>query len=154
MFVHLNLHSIYSAMRGLLSLSDIVKLAKSVSMNRVALTDINGVWGIIKFIQHCSCAGIKPIVGSNIITDKEEVLILVENQYGYENLCKIISKIHDNPNHDISDILKKYNLGVFVLAHSQKLLRKLYNFIPNTHLFIELRPGINELFAKRLSKEL
>ncbi len=154
MFVHLNLHSIYSAMRGLLSLSDIVKLAKSVSMNRIALTDINGVWGIIKFIQHCSCAGIKPIVGSNIITDKEEVLILVENQYGYENLCKIISKIHDNPNHDISDILKKYNLGVFVLAHSQELLRKLYNFIPNTHLFIELRPGINELFAKRLSKEL
>ena len=154
MFAHLNLHSIYSAMRGLLSLSDIIELAKDCSMNTVALTDINGIWGMIHFIQNCNRAGIKPIVGSNIITDKEEVLILVENQYGYENLCKIISAIHANSNNDIITILKKYNSGIFVLCYNQNLLRSLYHLIPDTHLFIELRPGMNESYAKRLSKEL
>ena len=48
MYVHLNTHSVYSAMRGLLSISDLVSLAKSRDMDTLALTDINGLWGFIK----------------------------------------------------------------------------------------------------------
>ena len=43
MFVHLNTHSIYSPMRGLLSLPEMMDLAKSCSMDTVALTDVNGL---------------------------------------------------------------------------------------------------------------
>ena len=108
MFIHLNMHSIYSAMRGLLSLPDLMRLAKARSMDTLALTDVNGIWGFVHFIQHCRDAEIKPIAGVNLITNKDEVILLVENQYGYENLCRVISTIHDNPDQEIADILKKY----------------------------------------------
>ena len=91
MFVHLNTHSVYSAMRGLLSITDLLNLARSLSMNSLALTDVNGIWGLIHFIQQCRYQDIKPIAGANIITPNQEALILVESQYGYENLCKILS---------------------------------------------------------------
>ena len=90
MFVHLNIHSIYSSMKGLLSLSEIINLAKSYSMDTLALTDVNGIWGFIRFVQKCRDSNIKPIAGVNLITGCQEVLILVENQTGYENLCRII----------------------------------------------------------------
>ena len=49
MFVHLNTHSIYSPMRGLLSLPEMMDLAKSCSMGTLALTDVNGLWGVHSF---------------------------------------------------------------------------------------------------------
>ena len=42
MFVHLNIHSVYSAMKGLIPLSEIINQAKEYSMNTLALTDIMG----------------------------------------------------------------------------------------------------------------
>ena len=83
MFIHLNTHSVYSAMRGLLSLPDLMNLAQSYAMDTLALTDVNGMWGFIRFVQHCKDARILPISGTNLITEKDEVILLVENQYGY-----------------------------------------------------------------------
>jgi len=141
-------------MRGLLSLSEIMKLAKSCSMNTLALTDVNGIWGFIRFVQHCRSFSINPIAGVNLITNRQEILILVENQNGYENLCRIISDIHENSNRDIIDVLKKYHSGLFLLGHEISVLKALSDFIPDTHLFIELRPGLQETKMKELSKEL
>ena len=154
MFVHLNIHSIYSAMRGLLSLADIIDLARSNAMNTLALTDVNGIWGFIRFVQQCNHAAIKPIAGVNLITDTQEVLILVENQYGYENLCRIISAVHDDTTQDITNIIKKYISGLFILAYDEHMLRILKRFIPDTHLFVELRPDKNETSINTLAKKL
>ena len=154
MFVHLNTHSIYSPMRGLLSLPEMMDLAKSCSMGTLALTDVNGLWGFIRFVQHCRSYRINPIAGVNLITNKQEVLILVENQHGYENLCRIISSMHDDPNRDIPDILRKYHSGVFVLGYDISIMKELSNFIPDSHLFVELRPGFQESTIKNISKEL
>ena len=90
----------------------------------------------------------------NLITNKQEVLILVENQHGYENLCRIISSMHDDPNGDIPDILRKYHSGVFVLGYDISIMKELSNFIPDSHLFVELRPGFQESTIKNISKEL
>ena len=154
MFVHLNIHSVYSAMRGLLSLTDMIKIARSYSMNTLALTDVNGIWGFIRFVQHCNNSEIRPIAGVNLMTDTQEVVILVENQYGYENLCRIISDVHDDKTKLISDILKNYSSGLFVLSHDVSTLRALKCFIPDTHLFIELRPGMEESAIQKLAKDL
>ena len=153
MFVHLNIHSVYSAMRGLLSLTDMIKIARSYSMNTLALSDVNGIWGFIRFVQHCNNSEIRPIAGVNLMTDKQEVVILVENQYGYENLCRIISEVHDDQTKLISDILKNYSSGLFVLSHDISTLKALKDFIPDTHLFIELRPGMEESAIQQLAKD-
>ena len=154
MFVHLNIHSVYSAMKGLLSLVDMIALAKSYSMNTLALTDVNGMWGFIRFVQQCHSSDIQPIAGVNLITDKQEVVILVENQHGYENLCRIISHIHDDHTQAISDIIEKYSSGLFILSYDALTLKELKRFIPNTHLFIELRPGMEESVIQKFAKDI
>ena len=116
MFVHLNTHSIYSAMKGLLSLSDLMNLSKISSMDKLALTDVNGMWGFIKFIQNCRGSDIQPIAGANLITDRDEVVVLVENKYGYENLCRSVSAVHEDPRQSVVKILKKHFSGLFILS--------------------------------------
>ena len=154
MFVHLNTHSVYSSMRGLLSLPDLVDLSHSYGMDTLALTDVNGMWGFIRFVQHCKNAGLSPIAGTNLITEKDEAILLAESQYGYENICRSVSAVHNDPNQFIADILKKRCTGLFVLSHHEPTLKKLIEFIPDTHLFIELRPGIQESFSKKLAKKM
>ncbi|SVB04696.1 uncharacterized protein METZ01_LOCUS157550, partial [marine metagenome] len=141
-------------MRGLLSLSDIVNLSHSCGMDNLALTDVNGMWGFIRFVQHCKDAGLSPIAGTNLITEKDEAILLAESQYGYENMCRSVSAVHDDPNQLIENILEKRYPGLFVLSHHEPTLEKLINFIPGTHLFIELRPGIQESFTNRLAKKM
>ena len=141
-------------MRGLLSLTDLVSLSQLNGMDALALTDVNGLWGFIRFVQHCKDAGIFSIAGTNLITDKDEAILLVENQYGYENLCRAVSAVHDNPSQPVADILRKTHTGLFVLSHNKNTLEDLVDFIPDTHLFIELRPGVQESEAHCLSKKL
>ena len=154
MFIHLNTHSVYSAMRGLLSLPDLMNLARSHAMDTLALTDVNGMWGFIRFVQHCKDARILPISGTNLITEKDEAILLAENQYGYENMCRAVSAVHDDLEQSVVDILKKRCSGLFVLSHHEPTLNKLIEFIPDTHLFVELRPGIQESFVHQLAQTL
>jgi error-prone DNA polymerase len=141
-------------MRGLLSLPDLVNLSHSCGMDNLALTDVNGMWGFIHFVQHCKDAGLSPIAGTNLITEKDEAILLAESQYGYENMCRSVSAVHNDPDQLIDNILEKRHHGLFVLSHHEPTLKKLINFIPDTHLFIELRPGIQESFTKRLAKKM
>ena len=119
MFIHLNTHSVYSPMRGLLSLPDLMNLSRSNGMDTLALTDMNGMWGFIRFVQHCKDAGVRPIAGTNLITENDDVILLAENQYGYENMCRAVSAVHDNPNQSVVDILERRLAGLFVLAHKK-----------------------------------
>ena len=131
MFIHLNTHSVYSPMRGLLSLPDLMNLSKSHGMNTLALTDVNGLWGFIRFVQHCKEAGIYPIAGTNLITENDDVILLAENQYGYENMCRIVSAVHDSPKQSVVDLLEKRLAGLFVLSHKESTLKKLINILKN-----------------------
>ena len=143
MYVHLNTHSVYSAMRGLLSISDLVSLAKSRDMDTLALTDINGLWGFIKFVQCCKESNIYPIAGSHLITGTDEAIILVENQHGYQNLCRLLSNIHKQPNEGLTLNLGSNINGLFILSHKLSTLYSLKPTIPDTHLFVELRPDLS-----------
>jgi len=123
-------------------------------MDTLALTDVNGMWGFIRFVQHCKDAGMFPIAGTNLITEKDEVVLLAENQFGYENICRAVSAVHDDPSRSVVDIVHPLSSGLFILANDEFTLKALMDFIPDTHLFIELRPGIQESEAHHLSKKL
>ena len=153
MFVHLNIHSVYSAMRGLISFDALMKIAKYNKMDTLALTDINGMWGFIKYVQHCKSHNILPIAGTNLITNKEDIILLVENKNGYENICRLISAVHENPNIKVEDILRLYSSGIFILSHKASTLKSLKKIIPDSHLFVELRPGLEEKKIHKLAKK-
>ena len=153
MFTNLNVHSTFSKMSGTATPQQIIERTKAYRQSHLALTEVNGLWGFIHFVQSARENSIQPIAGTNIITNADDIILLAENQSGYENMCRTISKVHDDPDLSISDILKHNHKGLFILAHQGNTLKQLSQFLPNTHLFVELRYGITEREAKRLSKK-
>tara|TARA_B110000263_G_scaffold242882_1_gene248918 strand:- start:241 stop:3204 length:2964 start_codon:yes stop_codon:yes gene_type:complete len=138
-------------MRGTIPLMKLITRAKDLHMSHIALTEVNGLWGFIRFVQLAKEQGIKPIAGTNLVTAMDDIILLVENQTGYENMCRIISRVHNDPDVSISNLLKPLYSGLFILAHQNNMLQSLATFIPNSHLFVELRPSITEAQARILA---
>ncbi|NHZ87071.1 MAG: PHP domain-containing protein, partial [Planctomycetia bacterium] len=153
MFIHLNVHSNYSQMRGTATQQSLLTQTKKQGMQHLALTETNGIWGFIRFVQHAKAACVKPIAGANISTAKDDVILLVENQTGYENLCRAISNVHDDDRQSLSEILSAGYSGLFFLAHQENTLNELSKFVSSTNLFVELRPGMEEAYAHKLAKQ-
>ena len=153
MFVHLNVHSVYSKMRGTMPLKELMDLAQSHHAESLALTDVNSVRGFIHFVHSAHHRNIAPIAGVNLITQIDEAVILAENRTGYENMCRVITERYTDPNRSVADILRQRATGLFVLTYQSALLKRLQSFMPDTQLFIELRPGIKETMVQKLSKK-
>ncbi len=151
MFVHLNTHSVFSPMRGTATQQALLSAARKAKMDFLALTEVNGLWGFIRFVQHARAAGIKPIAGANLLLPNVDLILLVENQTGYENLCHILSAVHDDINIPVTSLLENHRTGLFFLSHQESVLETLITIIPKSHLFVELRPGMDESVAKRFA---
>lgn len=132
-FVHLHVHSEYSLLDGSTRIKDLVARTKELGMNAVALTDHGSMYGIIQFYKAAHEAGINPILGSEVyVTDKAmtdksptnrkyyHLILLAENNQGYENLMKIVSLGYSDgyyyrPRVDY-DVLKKYSKGLIATS--------------------------------------
>ena len=62
-FVHLHVHTHYSLLDGACKISDLVKRAKALGMDSIAITDHGCLFGVIEFFNECKKEGIKPILG-------------------------------------------------------------------------------------------
>jgi DNA polymerase-3 subunit alpha len=93
-FSHLHIHSNYSLMSGANTVEEIVLAAAEMGTNSMALTDTNGMYGIVPFYQAAKAAGIKPILGTEIELAHRSVVLLARSDAGYSSLCRIVSKRH------------------------------------------------------------
>ena len=152
MFVHLNVHSVYSEMRSTLSINNLMDLAQSHHKESLALTDVNTIRGFIHFVHSAKDRDIAPIAGVNLITNIDEAVILAENRTGYENICRLITDRYNNPDRSVAELIRQRYSGLFILTYQSSLIKRLRSFIPDTHLFIELRPGVKESVVQKLSK--
>ncbi len=92
-FVHLNTHSVYSLLNGTASLGALVEQARRLGFKHLALTDRNALYGAVEFYKLARQAGIQPIIGADIdLDDGSRLALLVKNELGYRNLCRIISR--------------------------------------------------------------
>ena len=96
-FIHLRVSSEFSISRGLLRINEIVDNAKKLKMPAVALSDLNNMFGMVKFFKKAEAEGIKPIAGTilNLRSHSEElgeILCLAKNNDGLKSLMSIISK--------------------------------------------------------------
>lgn len=134
-FTHLHVHTGYSLLDGSGKIPEMVARAKELGMNSLAITDHGAMYGAIDFYKACDKAGIKAIIGCEVYvapgkcTDKENsvsderyrhMVLLAENNEGYQNLIKIVSKgftegFYYKPRVD-DDILRKYNKGIIALS--------------------------------------
>ncbi len=133
MFTHLHVHSEFSLLDGMCRIPHIVKRARDLGMNAVALTDHGSMYGAIDFYLAAKEAGIKPIIGcelyvapklhhSRIPSEKNSchVVLLAKNQTGYRNLMQLTSKAHIEgfyykPRIDHS-LMEKYHEGLIALS--------------------------------------
>ena len=101
-FTHLHVHTEYSLLDGAIDLEQLVDHAKKEGLKALAITDHGNIFGAVKFFQLCKKAGIKPILGMEAyITESVHTktvdnkyyhtILLVQNEIGYKNLCKLIS---------------------------------------------------------------
>src|ERR1035437_1018672 len=102
-FTHLHTHSHYSLLQALPKIDQLVKTAKKMGMESLALTDNGNLYGAIEFYQECEKKELKPIIGVDFYVafgsrlekragiDKERyrLVLLAENLTGYKNLIQI-----------------------------------------------------------------
>ena len=111
-------------------------------MDMLALTDTNGLYGLLYFIQTAQEMGIQPIVGSELVTDKHRAVLLTRNRKGYANLCRIISDRHCHQDFDLIKSLKERREGLIIFSDDFMLLKALKRD-SKEDLFVEMSPGYN-----------
>ena len=130
-FVHLHTHTEYSLLDGSNKIKEYVARVKELGMNAAAITDHGVMYGVIDFYKACKAADINPVIGCEVYVapgsrfDREagrgeeryyHLLLLAENNTGYANLVKIVSKgftegYYYKPRVDL-DVLTQYHEGI------------------------------------------
>ncbi len=99
-FVHLRLHSEYSVVDGTLRIDDVVAAARADGQAALAISDLNNLFGAIKFYQACRGKGIKPLIGVDLLMEPLEagdkqpsrLLLLVQDASGYHHLSELLAR--------------------------------------------------------------
>ncbi|MGZ6251385.1 MAG: DNA polymerase III subunit alpha [Candidatus Chromulinivorax sp.] len=171
-FTHLHVHTEYSLLDGAIDLEKLVNHAKAQGLKALAITDHGNIFGAVKFFQLCKKAGIKPILGMEAyITDDVDIktidnkyyhtILLVKNEIGYKNLCKLISFSYQQgyyfkPRIDYKR-LEQYHEGLIVTSaclggHLNRLLQTdqkdkaieliewHQNLLGKDHYYLEVQP--------------
>ena len=133
-FAHLHLHTQYSLLDGCCRIEPLMEAVKAKGQTAVAITDHGVMYGVIDFYNAALAAGVKPIIGCEVYVaprsrfDKEKgldsnyshLILLCENNKGYENLIKIVSKgftdgFYSKPRVD-RELLSRYHEGIIALS--------------------------------------
>ena len=134
-FTHLHVHTEYSLLDGSCKIKELAQRAAELGMDSMAITDHGVMYGVIDFYRAAREAGVKPIIGCEVYVtpgsrfDRENasgedryyhLVLLAENNQGYQNLMKIVSKgfvdgFYYKPRVDY-EILETYHQGIIALS--------------------------------------
>lgn len=134
-FTHLHVHTEYSLLDGSCKIKELAARTKELGMDSIAITDHGAMYGVIDFYRAAREVGIKPIIGCEVYVspgsrfDREtasgedryyHLVLLAENDQGYHNLMKIVSKgyvdgFYYKPRVDY-EVLETFHEGVIALS--------------------------------------
>src|SRR3989344_3136678 len=134
-FTHLHVHSHYSLLDGLPKIGELLDHIKELGMDSVAITDHGNLYGAIEFYQKAQKRDIKPIIGCEIYVTPDmhnkqpdssqngnyhHLILLAENNEGYKNLIKLVTKsnlegFYYKPRVD-KNLLREYSKGLIALS--------------------------------------
>ncbi|MFT3984590.1 MAG: DNA polymerase III subunit alpha [Lachnospiraceae bacterium] len=172
-FTHLHTHTEYSLLDGSNKIKEYIQRVKELGMDSAAITDHGVMYGVVDFYRAAKEAGIRPIIGCEVYVapnsrfDKEitggedryyHLVLLAENNTGYGNLMKIVSKgftegYYYRPRVDM-EILKEYHEGIIALSaclagEVQRYIQKgLYEEAKKTALKYESCFGVGNYFLE------
>ncbi len=171
-FVHLHTHSHYSLLDGVPKIPELIDRVKQLKMPAIALTDHGNLYGAIEFYQQAKKRGVKPIIGVEAYlapssmherTPKERpfhIVLLAENNTGYENLIKLVTTSHlegfyQKPRIDL-DLLQQHSDGLIALSaclageiprtiltkgyeDAVEVVKKYLNIFDTDHFYLEVQ---------------
>ncbi|NKB24453.1 MAG: DNA polymerase III subunit alpha [Kiritimatiellae bacterium] len=136
-FVHLHFHTQYSLLDGACRVKSAMETAQAQGMSAVAITDHGVLYGAVDFYKTAKSYGVKPILGCEVYTTPENtgmterktgrdgsqsnhLVLLAENEVGYQNLVQLVSRAHLDgfyykPRIDKA-LLREYNEGLIGLS--------------------------------------
>ena len=102
MFVHLRLHTEFSVVDGTNRIDDVVAAAAGDGQPALAITDLNNLFGAIKFYKAARSVGVKPLIGAEVVFEGlgkdaqvvSRMLLLVQNRQGYLNLSELLARAY------------------------------------------------------------
>jgi error-prone DNA polymerase len=116
MFTHLHVRSWFSFLAGGSSPEDLALAAHQLGQPALALTDIDGVYGAVRFQQACRRLGIRSIIGSELSFDGAPLVLLAEDRHGYANLCQLLTLRHVREKPLALADLRRHRDGLFCLS--------------------------------------
>lgn len=172
-FAHLHVHTEYSLLDGSNKIQEYVACVKELGMNAAAITDHGAMYGVIEFYKAARAAGINPVLGCEVYVapnsrfDRERVsgedryyhlVLLAENNQGYGNLMKIVSKgfvdgFYYRPRVDM-EVLERFHEGIIATSAciagevQRELLRGDYQKAKETALKYEACFGKGNFFLE------
>jgi len=135
-FAHLHVHTEYSLLDGAIRIGEMLKKARALGMDAVAITDHGNMFGAVEFYEKARNVGIKPIIGcevyvapngrrersstSNGEPNAFHLILLAMNHEGYKNLSKLVSHAHlegfyYKPRVDM-ELLREFNKGLIAFS--------------------------------------
>jgi DNA polymerase III alpha subunit len=146
-YIPLHVHSTYSLLEGVITVEQIIEKALFYNLDSIALTDTNGMHGLIHFYKTAKEKGIKPILGTYIDEPSDRktyAVFLAKNLEGYSDICRIITSRKlkgDMPggtgreSFSLFRLLHEYFPNLFIFSSSPALLRSVPVY---DNLFAEL----------------
>lgn len=131
-FIHLRLHTEYSLSDGLLQIPSLMERAAACRMPALAITDLSNLYGAVKFYQEAFHAGIKPLIGTDLLVENEKnpkeasrLTLLCQTNEGYKNLLRLISRAYLEGQSSGRPLIKKswltsLSIGLIALSGAQE----------------------------------
>jgi error-prone DNA polymerase len=144
LYIELHCHSNFSFLDGGSHPYELAVRAAELEMPALAITDRGGVYGAVRFLQACRKVGVKPIIGTALEVDGQEVVMIARNLRGYSNLCRLLSFAHaDQPKGEARATIAsvaEHRGDLFYLSATddEKRLREMQEALGKENVFSEL----------------
>ena len=184
-FAHLHLHTQYSFLDGAIRIKDLIKRTAELGMSSVAVTDHGNMFGAVDFYQQAKAGGIKPIIGmeayitatcdhTHKIRQNHHLILLAENNQGYQNLKKLSSIAFTHGKYYFPRIdkalLRQYGEGIIAttsclasevsnkcslgdLDGARESIREFKDILGPNHFFLEVQPS-GEAMQEKVNADL
>lgn len=140
--IPLHIHSNFSMLQGVASIDGLIEKAKLHQLPSLALTDTNGMYGLISFFKKAREENIKPLLGTYIDEPNERniyAIFIAKNQQGFSELCKIITNRKLKNDFSLFSLLQNHLPNLFVLTPSIQLLKSIsFSSQMRENIFAEL----------------
>ncbi len=125
-FTHLAIRTEFSIIDSIVRINDLINAAKTDNQTSLGIADMSNVFAVVKFYKACLSAGIKPIIGSEVVVAESashqdnyhSVVLYAMNNIGYQNLLNLISKSYTDGLIDGTPIVSKADL----FAHNEGII--------------------------------